>query len=250
MDADMIPGRNPVREALENPEIQVEKVLVQQGLHGKAIEAILKAAATAGVPVQHVPPQKFNRQAPGLNHQGVLALVAPVKYLELEEMLAGIAADTDVVRQNKPILVLLDQIEDPQNFGAIIRSAVAAGVAGMIVPRHHMAPLTAAAIKASAGTALRMPLARVTNLADTISQLKERGYWVVGAEGEAELSVWEMDWDRPLAIVIGSEGAGLRQRVRDSCDYLVRIPIPGDAESLNASVAAGIILFAAVRQTR
>ncbi|GIV58945.1 MAG: 23S rRNA (guanosine(2251)-2'-O)-methyltransferase RlmB [Rhodothermaceae bacterium] len=243
----LIVGRNPVREALARDEGRIEKVLIQQGAGGAAIRAIRRAATQAGVPVQFVPAARMARLAPGLNHQGVAAVAAPVAYLEVEALLNRIAPDPDAVRARRPLLLLLDQIEDPHNFGAILRSAVAAGVDGVIVPRHRMAPLNAATIKASAGTALRVPLARAGNLADVIQQLKERGYWVAGAAGTGATSLWEMDWDRPLALVIGNEEKGLRPRVAGACDYLVSIPMRGPAESLNASVAAGILLFVAMR---
>lgn len=245
--ATAIVGRNPVREALRRGDAQFEKVLLQKGAGGKPIDEIRRAAADAGVPVQYVPPQRLDQAAPGTNHQGVVGLTAPVEYAVLEDMLAGIAPTFDDVRARKPIVLLLDQIEDPYNFGAILRTAVAFGVAGVIVPQHHMAPLNATVIKASAGTALRIPVARVTNLADAIAQLKERGYWVAGAAGESEDSIEDMDWDRPLALVIGNEGRGLRTRTAAACDYRLRIPMRGPAESLNASVAAALFMYAATR---
>lgn len=241
-------GRNPVREALERGERSIEKVLLARGSGGRAVEAIRRAAKAAGVPVQVVPPQRLARLAPGLAHQGVVALAAAVAYADLEAMLHAIAPDPDEVRARRPVLVALDEIEDPHNFGAILRSAVAAGAAGVIVPERRMAPLSAAAVKASAGTADRIPVARAPNLAEALLQLKERGYWVAGLDGGGEETVWTLDWDRPVAIVVGSEGRGLRPRVRDLCDHLVSIPLRGPAESLNASVAAGIALFAAVRE--
>ncbi|HET6568702.1 MAG TPA: 23S rRNA (guanosine(2251)-2'-O)-methyltransferase RlmB [Rhodothermales bacterium] len=246
-DQSLVVGRNPVREALERGDGRIEKVLLQQGAGGRPIEAIRRAAVQVGVPVQFVPAARIEHLAGGLNHQGVVALSAAVEYLELEDMLAAVAPSLEDVQRLKPILLLLDQIQDPHNFGAILRSAVAAGASGVIVPRHHMAPLNAAAVKTSAGAALRIPIARTTNLADAVQQLKERGYWVAGATGEGTTSVWEMDWDRPLAIVLGNEGKGIRPHVAASCDYLVSIPMRGSVESLNASVAAGILLFAATR---
>ncbi len=166
-------------------------------------------------------------------------------YLEVEVMLNGIASGIDEVRARKPMVLLLDGIEDPHNFGAILRSAVASGVEGVIIPRHNMAPLNAAALKASSGMALRLPIARTGNLVDAMIQLKERGYWIAGAAGDGELSMWEMNWDRPLALLVGNEQRGIRALVAKSCDYLVAIPMRGPAESLNASVAAGILLFVA-----
>ena len=252
-DTSILVGRNPVREALERGERSLEKVLLQQGAGGEPVAAIRRAAKAAGVPVQVVPLVKLNALAPGTNHQGVVALAAAVGYTDLDAMLERVAPTLDVVRATKPVLVALDGIEDPYNFGAILRSAVAAGVAGVIVPERGQAPLSATALKASAGTATRIPVARVTNLAETLFALKERGYWIVGLEGGADDSaqerttVWAYDWDRPIVLVVGSEGSGMRPRVQGACDVLAAIPMRGPAESLNASVAAGIALFAAVR---
>jgi 23S rRNA (guanosine2251-2'-O)-methyltransferase len=248
---DVLAGRHPVRDALDLADGRIEKVYLQKGVHGSAIDGIRRAAKAAGVPVQMVPKPKVDSLAPQAEHQGVVAVVAPVAYADLDEMLAGIAPTLDAVREAKPVLVALDEVEDPRNFGAILRSAVAAGTAGAIVPERRMAPLSAVAIKASAGTALQIPVARVSNLVDAIQQLKERGYWVVGladdADGEKATTVWTYDWDRPVVVVVGNEGSGLRPGVRAACDALATIPMRGPAESLNASVAAGIALFAAVK---
>jgi 23S rRNA (guanosine2251-2'-O)-methyltransferase len=183
----------------------------------------------------------------------VVALAAAVGYVDLDEMLSQIAPDLDSVKARRPLIVALDEIEDPHNLGAILRSAVAAGAAGAIVPERHSAPLGATAMKASAGTASQIPVARVTNLADALLAMKERGYWVVGLEGDApaggpqRTTVWEWDWARASVIVVGNEGRGLRPRVLQACDALAAIPMPGSAESLNASVAAGIALLYAAR---
>lgn len=246
-DSGLIVGRNPVREALERGERSVEKVMVAQGTGGQAIDRVRAAAKRAGVPVQVVPARKLEREAAGLNHQGVVAVASPIRYVDVDEMLSAVAPDLDSVTRKSPILLALDEIEDPHNFGAILRSAVAAGVGAVIVPERRMAPVSAATLKASAGTADRVPIARVSNLADAMLQCKERGYWVAGLDAAGESSVWEADWARPVVVVIGSEGRGLRKRVREVCDFLVAIPMRGPAESLNASVAAGITLFAAVR---
>ena len=246
-DTSLIVGRNPVREALERGDARIEKVMVQKGAGGRPIQEIRHQAGALGIPVQVVPSQRLDRLAEGLNHQGVVAVAAPVAYLQVEALLHGIAADTDVVRSKKPLVLVLDRIEDPRNFGAILRSAVAAGVEGVIVPTQNMAPLNAAALKTSAGTATRIPIARIRILEDVLIQLKERGYWIVGAAGDGETTVWDMDWDRPLALVIGNEERGLHPKVERLCDYRVSIPMRGPAESLNASVAAGILMFAAAR---
>ena len=250
---DVLAGRHPVRDALELADGRIEKVYLQKGVHGSAIDGIRRAARAAGVPVQMVPRQKVDGLAPQAEHQGVVAVVAPVAYLDIDRMLSAVAPTLDDVRETKPVLIVLDEIEDPRNFGAILRSAVAAGAAGAIVPERRMAPLSAVAVKASAGTALQIPVARVSSLADALHQLKERGYWVVGLAddegpgGPEVTTVWAYDWDRAVAIVVGNEGGGLRTGVRAACDVIASIPMRGPAESLNASVAAGIALFAAVR---
>ena len=252
--ASVLVGRNPVREALERGDARVEKVVLQRGVHGSGIDAIRQAARVAGVPVQSVPAQRIEFLAPRQTHQGVVAVVAPVAYVDFDEMLAGVAENLDAVRAQKPVVVAMDEIEDPHNFGAILRSTVAAGGAGVVVPERRMAPLSTVAVKASAGTALRIPIARVSSLASALEQAKERGYWVVGLDGGApskgdpeRFTVWDYDWDRPVVLVVGNEGRGLRPGVRTACDALVEIPMRGAAESLNASVAAGIALFAAAR---
>jgi len=246
-DTLLIAGRNPVREALERRPEQIEKVMIRRSASGEAISAIRDAAADAGVPVQHVPEARLHHEAGDVNHQGVIAMAAPVVYRVADELLAKIAPSWDAVRTRKPLLLAIDRVTDPRNFGAVLRSAAAAGVDGVFVPNQYMAPLNAAAIKASAGTATRVPIARVNDLPTLLKQLKERSYWVIGADGAGDTSVWQMDWDRPTVLVIGSEGEGLHPSVRDECDRLVAIPMRGPVESLNVSVAAGILLFAAAR---
>ena len=241
-----------MRDLLADAPERVEKVVLQAGAHGSGIDDIRHRAKAAGVVVQTVPAQRMNAIARGLVHQGVVAVTTAVAYLDLDEMLSAVAPTLDDVREQKPIVIVLDEIEDPHNFGAILRSAVAAGAAGAIVPDRRMAPLSAVAVKASAGTALRLPIARVGRLTSALEQMKERGYWVVGLDGAADdeverTTVWDYDWDRAVALVVGNEGRGLRPVVRAACDVLAEIPMRGPAESLNASVAAGVALFAATR---
>ena len=242
----VLAGRNPVREALERDDARLEKVYLPRNPAGPLAD-LHRLARAAGVPVQFVPHQRLDVLARGANHQGVVATLAGLEYRDFDEMLGEIAPTRDDVEALRPILVLLDGLEDPYNVGAILRSCGAAGAAGVVVPAHGAAPIGAVALKASAGTALMIPVARVPKLADACEQLKERGYWVVGAAGEAEVAHTAYDWDRPTALVVGGEGGGLSVTVRKACDALVRIPLRGPAESLNASVAAGILLFEAVR---
>lgn len=246
-DTSTLIGRQPVLEALEREDVGIEKVMLQQGASGERIGKIRSRAEERGAPVQYVPEARLRHEADGAAHQGVVAISAPLRYREVDEMLSEIAPTWDAVKTAQPLILVIDRVTDPRNFGAILRSAVAAGTDGVIVPSREMAPLNAAAIKASAGTAPRIPIARADDLPQVLTQLKERGYWVVGAEGTAETSVWEMDWDRPMAVVLGSEGEGVASSVADVCDQLVAIPMPGPAESLNVSVAAGLLLFSATR---
>lgn len=240
-------GRNPVREALENGASGFSKIWLKEGSDERFAGEIRQMAKTQQIPVQIVPAEKLQRLVGDANHQGIVAQRAAVLFRDVYDLLRSVAPDLDAVRATKPVLMVLDQIEDPHNFGAILRSAAAAGVAGVIIPDRHMAPLSAVAIKASAGTALQIPIARVTNIADTLQVLKEFGYWVAGLDGNGDYTIWNMDWDRALALVIGNEGKGMRARVREACDFVVSIPMRGAVESLNASVATGIALFAAVR---
>ena len=246
-DTSTLIGRQPVLEALEREDLGIEKVMLEQDASGERIGAIRAAAEERGTPVQYVPAARLRHEADGATHQGVVAITAPIRYREVHDMLADIAPTWDAVQTKNPLLLVVDRVTDPRNFGAILRSAVGAGTDGVIVPSREMAPLNAAALKASAGTAPRIPIARSDDLAQVLTQLKERGYFVYGAEGTAETSLWNAEWDRPVAVVMGSEEEGLAPGVADACDELVSIPLRGPVESLNVSVAAGLLLFAAAR---
>ena len=249
-DTSTLIGRRPVREALQRDDLGIEKVMLGQGAEGAAIGAIRAAASERGTPVQYVPEARLQHEADGAAHQGVVAITAPIRYREVDEMLSDIAPTWDAVQTQQPTLLVVDRVTDPRNFGAMLRSAVAAGTDGVVVPTRSMAPLNAAAIKASAGTAPRLPIARSDNLARLLTQLKERGYFVYGADGTAETMHWDADWDRPVAVVLGSEGEGLAPAVADACDERVAIPLEGPVESLNVSVATGLLLYEATRARR
>ncbi|HYE57968.1 MAG TPA: 23S rRNA (guanosine(2251)-2'-O)-methyltransferase RlmB [Rhodothermales bacterium] len=240
-------GRTPVREALERRDARLEKLYLPREAKGLLAD-LHRLAREAGVPVQFVPPPKLDALARGGHHQGVVAVLSGVAYHEAEQMLDEIAADYDALLAWRPLLVALDGLEDPHNVGAVLRSAVAAGAAAVLVPAQGTAPIGAVALKASAGTALHLPIARVSSLVRALEGLKERGYTVVGAAGEGVTLHTAFDWTGPVVLVVGSEGRGLSPAVRRACDALVRIAMPGPAESLNASVAAGVLLFEAVRQ--
>lgn len=235
-------------EALQDDALQLEKVLLQKGAAGEVIAEIRKSASIAKVPVQFVPKEKLDREVGRVNHQGVVALAGEIAYTDFYDIIGALPQDRDELLRAAPILIYLDRITDPHNFGAIIRSAAALGASGVIIPVQESAPLNAATMKASAGAALRMPVARVSNPGAIFDELKERGFWVVGAAGDAKLTVDEVDFSRPVVLVMGSESKGIRDGLRNRCDYLARIPMSADVESLNVSVAASIFLFSAGRR--
>lgn len=236
----IVMGRNPVYEALRAGRT-INKIYLARGAKSAVASGIIKLAREKHVPVQNVERQFLDRMAPGAAHQGVIAQVAPYAYAELGDILDGI-------KNTEPLLVLLDEVTDPHNLGAVIRSADAAGAHGVIIPRRRAAAVTPAVVKSSAGAVEFVPVARVGNMVQTIEQLKKQGIWVVGAHHGASQLVWDAPMSGPLAIVIGGEDKGLGRLVREKCDLLVKLPMAGRVNSLNASVAAALVLFEAVRQ--
>lgn len=237
-----IAGINAVAAALEHDLSHVREVLIEARAKNPRLTEIAETAKAAGIPVRQVAPDALARAAGGVRHQGVVAEYAvPVNLGEgdLDELL---------VRTPDPLLLVLDGVQDPHNLGACLRSAEAAGVSAVIVPRDRAVGITQTVRKTAAGAADRVPLIRVTNLARTLKTLKEAGVWIVGLAGEADKSLYDMDLKGPIAIAMGGEGDGLRRLSRESCDYLAKIPMRGQAESLNVSVATGVALFEALRQ--
>lgn len=234
-------GRNPVVELLESDPSRVEKVFVQKGAGGEVIDRIAALARRHSVPLQRAPVERLNRLAGAVRHQGVVALAGAIAYASLEDVIARAARRA----AGFPRLLYLDRVTDPRNLGAILRSALAFGVDGVLVPTSSSAPLNAAAVKTSAGAAFKVPVARLSNPVDELDGMRERGYWLIGASGDAAASVNELDWGRPVVIAMGSEGAGLGRAIRNVCDELVSIPMSPAAESLNVSVAAAILMSAA-----
>lgn len=235
-------GVNPVRELLRAGGDAAE-LWVAEGTERGRLGEILRLAREAGVRLKEAPRPKLDRLAGTDRHQGVVAVVADYRYRELADLLESARA-----RGEPPLLVLLDGIEDPQNLGAIIRSAHALGSHGVVIPRDRAAGITSAAAKASAGAVEHCPVARVTNLSQAIDTLKESGVWVVGLAAEGRVDIGSVDLASPTALVVGSEGQGIRRLVRERCDHIVRIPMSGEIGSLNASSSAAICLYEAVRQ--
>jgi 23S rRNA (guanosine2251-2'-O)-methyltransferase len=232
-------GINPVLEALRAGRVTLLRVA---GRSDSRIRQVLELAADRGVTVQQVGPDVLARQARGGVHQGVVAEVAGSDDYTVRDLVRGARA--------APLLVVLDGIEDPHNLGAIVRTADAAGVDGIVVQQRRSAALDGAAAKASAGAVAHVRIAHVVNIARALDELRGAGVWTVGLAGEADTPYDAIDFTVPAAIVVGAEGAGLRRLVREKCDFLAAIPMRGHVSSLNVSVAAGVTLFEAVRQRR
>ena len=240
--ADLVYGLNAVLEALQ-AGVAAERLLMAETLKGPKREQIVALAKRLNVPVRLVSRETVERAARSDKTQGVLLYLKAFEYATLEDILSRSTA-----RQEPPLLALLDGIEDPHNLGAILRAADGAGLHGVILPKRRAVGVTATVLKTSAGAALHVPVARVSNLAYTIEALKQRDIWVVGADQNAEHVLFETDLTLPLGFVIGSEGKGLHRLVREKCDFLVRIPMFGQVNSLNAAVAAALLFFEARRQ--
>jgi 23S rRNA (guanosine2251-2'-O)-methyltransferase len=243
--AEHVFGLHAVHGLLErNPE-RVTLLMVLESRGDGRVEELLQLAKTAGVAMRRVSRQELDEQVPGVSHQGVLALIGSAPNLgeqDLPELLAGL--------DHAPFLLILDGVQDPHNLGACLRSADAAGVDVVILPRDRSAPLNATVRKVACGAAETVPLIRVTNLARTLRALRDAGVWLYGAAGEAPKTLYETDLSGPLALLLGGEGKGLRRLTREHCDGLMSIPLAGSVSSLNVSVATGICLFEALRQRR
>jgi 23S rRNA (guanosine2251-2'-O)-methyltransferase len=233
----LIYGINPVLEALRAGRVRELRVAARAG--GRLAD-LIQAAEHAGLPIRRVGSAELDRASRGGVHQGVIA--------QLEDTAPYDIADLIASSREAPLIVVLDGIEDPHNVGAILRAADAAGVDGVVRQSRHAAPLDGAAAKASAGAVSHVKVADVVNIARALEELKERGVWTVGLAGDASKRYDDVDLTLPTAIVVGAEGTGLRRLVRERCDWVVSIPMRGHVESLNVSVATGIVLFEGVRQ--
>jgi 23S rRNA (guanosine2251-2'-O)-methyltransferase len=240
---DIIAGRNAVLELLKSGR-DVDKLYVRRGEHTGSLQVIVATAVSRKIPVIEVDNAKLDRLAGGVNHQGVAASAAAVSYARLEDIFARAQS-----RKEKPFIAIADGIEDPRNLGALIRSAEGAGAHGVIIGKRHAVGLTGTVAKASAGAVEHIPIVKVTNIAQTIDELKERGVWIFAAEAGGT-PYYEVDMRCAAAFVFGSEGEGVSQLVRRRSDFLVSIPMYGLVTSLNVSAAAAVILCEAARQNR
>lgn len=241
MAEDIIAGRNAVAEALRSGR-SINKILVQEGAKGGSIGEIIANAKTCGIVVEQVKQEKLDKLANGLRHQGVAAMAAPIAFQTIDDVFAKAAE-----RGEEPFILLLDELQDPQNVGALIRSADAAGVHGVLMPKRRSCPLNAVVAKISAGAVEYVPVVQIGNIAQTMEELKERGCWIVGADMDGDV-YYNVNFTGPLVLVIGAEGKGLGRLVKKNCDSIASIPMGGGVASLNASAAGAVLMYEAVRQ--
>ena len=241
MSHDYIMGKSPVLEALKS-ERDINKILIAEGSQRGQMGQITNLAKELNVLVQFVPKKKLDDMVEG-NHQGVVAQVAAYQYAELDDLFA--LAEK---RNEAPFFLLLDEIEDPHNLGSIMRTADATGAHGIIIPKRRAVGLTATVAKTSTGAIEHIPVVRVTNMARTIEELKERGVWIAGTDAGGKQDYRQFDGTMPLGLVIGSEGKGMGRLIREKCDFLIHLPMTGHVTSLNASVAAAILMYEVYRK--
>ncbi|WP_203364266.1 23S rRNA (guanosine(2251)-2'-O)-methyltransferase RlmB [Bacillus sp. REN10] len=241
MSKEFIAGRNPVLEALRSDR-EINKIWIAEGAQKGPMQQIIKMAKEQNVLVQFVPKQKVDQMSDE-NHQGVVASVAAYHYAELDDLFAKAEESGEA-----PFFLLLDEIEDPHNLGSIMRTADAVGAHGIIIPKRRAVGLTAAVAKASTGAIEYIPVVRVTNLSRTIDELKERGLWIAGTDAKGADDYRNFDGTMPLGLVIGSEGKGMSRLVKEKCDFLIQLPMAGRVTSLNASVAAGLLMYEVYRR--
>ncbi len=241
---DQVEGRNAVIELLE-AERDINKILVAKGEKHGSIHKIIAMAKERKILISEIERSKLNQIAQTQNNQGVIAIVPPFNYCEVEDIL-----ELAKQKNEMPFILLLDGIEDPHNLGSIIRTAETAGVHGIIIPKRRAASVNSTVSKVSAGAVEYMKIARVNNLNETIHYLKEQGLWICGTDMNTEVTYTKQDYKMPLAVVIGSEGFGMSRLVKENCDFLVKIPMRGKITSLNASVSAGIIMYEVIRQRK
>jgi len=239
----IIYGIHPLQEALKSPHLPIEKILIgTQTLH-PPLQSILDLANERKIPVTFTSRESLERMAKGGVHQNVVGLLKETPYVDVGEILSHWKK-----QRTKALFLVLDGIQDPQNFGSLIRTGLGCGVHGILIPKDRSVGITPVVIKASAGAAAHLPVARVVNIAATIDLLKKEGLWVYGASGEAKDLIYQLDLNIDLAIVIGTEGKGMRPLVKKKCDRLFSIPMKGPLSSFNASVSAGMILYEVMRQ--
>jgi len=245
-DSAQLYGTLPVLEALRAGVRSIEQLTISEGANPHRLRELIELARAANIPVRRLSRAELTRFLGGVNHQGVVASIAAARYADADELLQSLAAR--IGTNDPPLAMVLDGVEDPRNLGAILRTIECAGAHGVFIPERRATGLTETVAKSSAGALEHVRVARVTNLVRLIDDLKQHNIWTIGASADAEMNYTDWDWTSPCALVLGGEGAGLHRLVREHCDALVSIPLRGHISSLNVSVAAGIVLYEALRQ--
>ena len=238
---EIIGGKNPVLEALR-ADRDINKIWIAEGVQKKGITELLQLAKDRGVIVQSVPKKKIDGLT-DTNHQGIAAAVAAYNYASLDDLFEAAAS-----KNEDPFFLILDELEDPHNLGSIMRTADAIGVHGLIIPKRRAVGLTGVVAKASTGAIEHVPVVRINNLSQTVDELKKRGVWIAGTDAKESVDYRRMDASLPLAVIIGSEGKGMSRILRDKCDFLYQLPMVGHVTSLNASVAASLLMYEVYRK--
>lgn len=240
--SDILEGRNPVMEAIKSGR-PINKILIAKGTKEGSIKKLISMAKDSGIVMQTVDRNKLNGVSTSDNHQGVIAYVSPHEYKDLDELLFELNQ-----KEENPFFIICDEINDPHNLGSIIRTANAVGANGVIIPKRRASGITPVVVKTSAGATEYVPVCKVTNIARTMDKLKDNGIWIVGTDMDGDRAFYESDLKGKLAIVVGNEGSGMSRIVKEACDFVVNIPMVGEVSSLNASVAASILMYESLRQ--
>lgn len=235
-------GIKPVEEILINDPSSVDKIYIRDNLSGHNVRKLQNHSSDNRIPVTRVPESKLIDLVGDVNHQGVVAAISEITYAEFEDWLESFEPSPQTA------VLCLDEIEDPHNFGAILRTAAASGINAVIVPKHRQAPVNATVMKTSAGTAGRIPIVRAVNLNQAILTLKDHKFWIAGLDQNASTAIWDQTFDVPMAFVIGNEGRGMRKKTGEHCDFLLSLPMHNNVESLNASVSAALVCYEWRRQ--
>lgn len=239
----LIYGVHPVKEALKSASVSIQKIMISAHIPSLPLRSIMDLAHQRGIPITYLERERLDRITKGGQHQGVIAILKETHYANLKEIL-----NRPKQESTKALLLILDGIQDPQNLGSLIRTGLGCGVHGIIIPKDRAVGITPAVAKVSAGAVSHIPVARVTNIATTIDDLKKEGLWVYGASAEAKDRIFDLDLTIDLGIVIGGEGKGIRSLVKRKCDRLFSIPMKGPVSSFNAAVSGGMILYEVMRQ--
>ncbi len=240
---DIIFGRGPVTEALKAGR-SIDKLLIKKGSYTRSLVPVIDMAKKKGIVIQQTDSSKLDKMAEGENHQGVIAMVSAYEYVSVKDIL-----DKARDKGESPFIIICDKITDPHNLGAIIRTANCVGAAGVIIPKRGSVGVNSVVMKTSVGAAEYTPVARVTNISAAIEELQKEGLWITAADMDGQ-SMYDIDFKGAIGLVVGSEGSGISRLAREKCDFIASIPMKGEINSLNASVAAGVLMYEALRQRR